>query len=68
MNAKSICEALNIIGKHTDLAKEWLSAEHDILYFPISLEVISEDSEDGKALISLGAHVDSESDSWACFV
>lgn len=44
------------------------AAEHDIFYFPISVEDLPEDSEDGKRLLEIGLHVDSSSEGWATYV
>lgn len=43
------------------------TAEHDIFYFPATVEDLPEDSDDGKRLIEIGLHVDSDADRWATF-
>ena len=66
MNITNIKKVLEIVEKHVDTNKEYLCAEHDIIYFPLFEEQVPEDSEAGKLLLELGAHI--EIDSWAAFV
>lgn len=43
------------------------AADHDIFYFPATAEDLPEDSEDGKRLIEIGLHIDSDTTIWAAF-
>ena len=45
-----------------------ISAEHDIIYFPLYVEDFPEDSKVGQALVALGCFADEESCNWAHFV
>ena len=45
--------------------KFFMEAEHDIIYFHVSVEDIPEDSETGKRLQELGFHFDDGVDAWA---
>ncbi len=68
MNMLQIKKAIQLIEEAgIDIDKKYLDAEHDIIYFPFSLEEIPEDSELGSAFEELGLHVDSEYDCWATF-
>lgn len=44
-----------------------IQAEHDILYGPIRLDDLAEDSEDGRTLLGLGWHADTDGECWAYF-
>jgi len=62
--------SLHILAKYMeDGMKEkcFLEAEHDQIYSHVSGEDITEDSEDGKALIELGWFIDSDIDIWAYY-
>jgi hypothetical protein len=62
--------ALDIFSKHLprgDKTPIFLGAEHDIIYAPVSTEVIPEDSEDGIALSRLGWHMDDDTGDWGYF-
>lgn len=58
--------SLEIFERHGKTDK-WLivASAHDIFYTQYGTDDIPEDSDDGRALIALGWHVDE--DAWACF-
>ena len=67
---KGFKEALDIVARHHkggENAKCFTYAEHDIIYFELSLEDVPEDSEEGKRLDALGFHASTEFDCWAYF-
>lgn len=49
-------------GRETEFFCE---AEHDIIYFHITADDIARSSDDGKKLIELGFHLDSDIGVWA---
>lgn len=57
---------LNIIEKYNPDTSEPIIPEHDILYFPILTNDVSE--EDSKILEECGCFIDEETDGWAQFV
>lgn len=66
-NFKDLAEALLILAKYDDSG--YVSAEHDNIFSCVSTEDLPEDSEDGRRLIELGWHVDTEYDAgWSKFV
>lgn len=69
MSPNDFIKALAILGKYLKDGmdtKYFLGAEHDVIYFYVGIEELPEDSDDGKALVELGFHV--EHGSWARFV
>ena len=46
---------------------KYIDSDHDIIYFPVSSDDIPEDSELGRKLDEAGAHVSSDTNSWAMF-
>lgn len=62
--------ALQILSKQMGggmKEKFFLEADHDVIYSHVSTYDITEDSEDGKALIQLGWYADGEINVWAFF-
>jgi hypothetical protein len=64
MNIKNMIEALQICAKYHDPEKEWCSAEHDQIFFPLAEDEPSK--EDAARLRELGADI--EYDSWMTYV
>lgn len=58
-----IKQAIEIFEKY-ELNVNWLSAEHDVVYFPTA--DLSE--EDKQALKAMGFHWSNDADCWAGFV
>lgn len=68
MTVKDLIRALTIMEPHFEHAGCFCGAEHDIIYFYVDDEKIPEESSEGKELIELGFHLDSDVGSWATFV
>ena len=72
-NAKSVTgmiEGLRILARYMgkgEAQKYFCGAEHDIIYFYVSPEKCSEDSEDGIRLSQLGFHPEEDVDAWGYF-
>ena len=67
---KGFREALDIVAKHHkdgENAKYFTYAEHDIIYFELSLSAVPENSEEGQRLDALGFHACEEHNYWAYF-
>jgi hypothetical protein len=60
MNIKNMIEALTIVSKYVDPENDWVTAEHDIVCFPLQINETS--AEDAQRLRELGAH----EDEWGC--
>lgn len=61
--------ALGILAKYMpkkEQQKFFVEAEHDEIFFNVDVDVLPEDSEDGRILVALGLHV-SDGDCWAWF-
>lgn len=66
MNLANLQKTLAIVSKYVNPEKDYCSAEHDILYFPLMSDAkISE--EDEAELKRLGARKDRDADCWATF-
>lgn len=62
--------ALTIFGKHFDKGMKetyFCGGEHDAVYFYVETEILEPTSEDGKILISLAFHPDTDSGNWCKF-
>ncbi len=67
MNIKNLQEVLTILIPHlTDPTKEWVSADHDIIFFP-NLDIPLSD-EELKKVEELGCHMDEDNNCLATFV
>ncbi len=67
MKLKNLIECLQIAERHCRPGGvAHCTAEHDIMFLPIDRAVEMSD-EDRARLLELGAHISSESDTWAVF-
>lgn len=66
MTLDKIIECLQITAKYCEPGKSWCQAEHDILFLPMDGSKVLDPADEAR-LKELGAHVSSETDSWACF-
>ncbi len=64
-SAIKILEGLQILGKYVDLEKEYLSAEHDEIYFPGDKNELTR--EDSQRLDDLGFIWNDSVASYMCF-
>ena len=63
-------EALYVLAPYYPRGLEqefFIQAEHDIIYFHVSSDQISEESTEGLKLIELGLHYDESVGCWAKF-
>lgn len=65
-NMRQIMQGLEIAAKYVDPDNVWLSADHDVIFLPLSTSTqLSPDDE--AALQAHGAHEDSSADCWVFF-
>lgn len=71
MTINEFIESLHIIAKYEKegtASTYFLEAEHDIIYSHLDEEQVSEDSEDGKKLMSFGWFLNADADVWSHYV
>lgn len=60
-----IIQAIEIFEKYvSDIKDNWFSADHEVIYIPVSMEPESMESKDLKKLEDLGIYFDEEFDGW----
>lgn len=70
MHTGSMRRILEIIDKHTDNTgvSPFAGTDHDVIFLNLTLDQVSEHSDDGQELIKLGCSVDEFDTAWCLYV
>ena len=59
-------KALQILQRYEE-GYSYLQGEHDVILSSISSQMLAENTDDGRALVMLGWHVDSDDQCWSIY-